>query len=107
MKRILLVLAACMLIAPALFSQFEPGGPPDPLRRPDMKLPNGKSQRDEIVKADFKKNLEDVDKLARLSQEVKEELNASDSHIVSVKTLKKLEDVEKLARSIQGRMKRY
>ena len=36
----------------------------------DLKLPNGKSQRDEIVKADYKKNLQDAAGLVELSGEM-------------------------------------
>jgi hypothetical protein len=72
----------------------------------DVRLPNGKLQRDEIIQAEHKRNLEDADALARLAQEVKEDLDNSDSHIVSVKTLKKLDDIEKLDKAIRGRLKR-
>ena len=73
----------------------------------DRKLPNGKSQKDEIVKADYKTNMKDAAELARMAEELKDDLEKSGSGTVSVKTLKKLDDIEKLARSIRGRLKRY
>ncbi len=73
----------------------------------DRKLPNGKSQREEMVKADYKSNLRDVAELARLSEELKDELDKSGSNTVSVKTLKKLDDIEKLAKNIRNRLRRY
>jgi|SRR5580658_7213073 hypothetical protein len=72
----------------------------------DLKLPNGKSQRDEIVKADYKKNLQDAAGLVELSGEIRDELKQSDAYIVPLKTVKKLEDLEKLSRNIRGRLKR-
>ncbi|MBV8844988.1 MAG: hypothetical protein JO307_19450 [Bryobacterales bacterium] len=73
----------------------------------DRRLPNGKSQRDEIIRADHKKNLEDAAQLIQLSQELKDDLDKGDAFIVSVKTLKKLDDIDKLAKDIRGRLKRY
>ena len=45
--------------------------------------------------------------LAKLAEEVKEDLEKDDKYIVSVKTIKKTEDIEKLARNIRSRLKRY
>jgi hypothetical protein len=73
----------------------------------DLKLPNGKLQRDEIAKADYKKNLEDAAQLLQLSQDVKEALENGDRYLVSVQTIKKLDDIDKLSRSIRGRLKRF
>jgi hypothetical protein len=99
------------LLSLALFSALALGqrGEPirnDPYGRPDIKLPSGKSQRDEILRADHKRSQEDAAKLAVLSAELNEELAQSDSHVVSVKMLKKVEDMEKLIRNIRGRLKR-
>lgn len=73
----------------------------------DARLPNGKLQRDEIVKADHKKNLEDAADLLRLAEELKSDLDKDTAFVVSVKDMKKTEDIEKLARGIRGRLKRY
>lgn len=103
----------CLLsMAVVLMLGQAPDDLPPVLQRPpgevlDRKLPNGKSQRDEIVKADHKKNLEDATQLAKLSGDIKDELEKSDPFVVSVKTVKKLEDIEKLSRDIRGRLKRY
>jgi len=74
---------------------------------PADRLPNGKSQREMIVKDDYKKNLEESTELAKLAEDLKADLENSDKYIVSVKTMKKTEDIEKLARSIRNRLKRY
>ena len=78
-----------------------------PSEQEDRKLPNGKSQRDEIVKADYKRNVQDAEHLSQLAQQLQDDLARSGSNTVSVKTLKTLDDIDKLARGIRGRLKRY
>ena len=73
---------------------------------PDVKLPNGKSQKDEIIRADYDRNLKDAGDLARLAGEIKDDLEKGDRYLVSLKTLKKLEDVEKLSKDIRQRLRR-
>jgi hypothetical protein len=77
---------------------------PDPS---DIRLPNGKSQKEEILKADHEKSLEDAAKLMQLSEDLKIELEKNDRHVLSVSTLKKLEDIEKLSKRIRSRLKRF
>lgn len=77
--------------------------PPDP----DFKLPSGKSQREEILRADHEKSLEDAAELLKLSEELKIELEKNDRHVVAVSTLKKLDTMEKLTRRIRSRLKRF
>jgi hypothetical protein len=72
----------------------------------DVKLPNGKSQKDEIIRVDYERNLRDAGELARLSEEIKDDLEKGDRYLVSLKTLKKLEDVEKLSKDIRQRLRR-
>ena len=66
-----------------------------------------KSQREEIIKADHKKNVEEAIALAKVAEELKLDLEKGDRNIVSVKNIKQTEEIEKLARSIRGRLKRY
>ena len=87
----------------------EPGGiipPAPPANQPDVRLPNGKSQRDEILKAEYQENLKDAAKLADLAQDLKESLERDDRYVLSLATLKKTEDIEKLARKIRSRLRR-
>ena len=72
----------------------------------DVKLPNGKSQKDEIIRVDYERNLKDAGDLARLAEEIKDDLEKGDRYLVSLKTLKKLDDVEKLSKDIRQRLKR-
>jgi|SRR5579862_4932810 len=107
MKRLsLLVVLFCGCFAQPQQPQVTPL-PNPPFEPPDTKLPNGKSQREMIVKDDYKRNLEDAAELAKLAEELKSDLNNSDKYIISVKQIKKTEDIEKLARNIRNRLKRY
>jgi hypothetical protein len=72
----------------------------------DRKLPNGKSQNEAILKAEYEKSLKDAAQLVELSQALKDELEANDSHVLSLSSLKKAEEIEKLAKRIHGRLKR-
>jgi hypothetical protein len=92
----LLLLTVCILLAQSSLPKDEP----------DVKLPNGKSQKDEIIRADYQRNLKDAAELARLSEEIKDDLEKGDRYLVSLKTLKKLEDVEKLSKDIRQRLRR-
>jgi hypothetical protein len=104
-------LSLILLLLGASFAQVPIPQQPVPLQPPsaenDVRLPNGKMQRDEIAKADYKRNLEDAAELARLAGELKADLEKETAFVVSLKTIKKTEDIEKLERNIRGRLKRY
>ena len=97
----LLVVCVCFAQSPV---PLRPG-PPD--SEEDPKLPNGKSQHEAILKADYQKNVQEATELAKAAEELKADLEKSDKNIVSVRNIKKTEEIEKLARSIRGRLKRY
>ena len=101
MPRNLLVL----FIALASFAQQPPLLPPAP--GTDVQLPNGKSQHDEILKMDHKKNLDDAAAMAKLAEEVSEDLEKNDRYVMSLKTLKQLDEIERLAKAVRGRLKKY
>jgi hypothetical protein len=73
----------------------------------DTKLPSGKSQREEILKADHERSLKDVAELVKLSEELQIELEKNDRHVLSVASLKKVDDIEKIAKRIKSRLKRF
>ena len=73
----------------------------------DVRLPNGKAQRQEILKADYQKALDDARELARLADELKIDLEKNDYNVLSLATLKKTDDIDKLAKRIHDRLKRY
>lgn len=80
------------------------------LERPEAnepKLPNGKSQRVEILKAEHEKSLKDASELVKLSEDLQIELEKNEHMVVSVTMLKKLEEIEKRAKRIRSRLTRY
>jgi hypothetical protein len=80
-------------------SEREPGN--------EIKLPNGRSQREEILKSDHAKSLEDAAELVKSAEDLRVELERNDRYVVSVTSLKKLDNIEKLTKRIRARLKRY
>ena len=103
-RKTTLVLAICLGLSIG-FSQ-EPGFPRLGDSPPEVKLPNGKSQREEILKAEHKKSVSDAETMARLAAEVQDDLQKGAADVISLKTIKKLEEIQKLAKNIHGRLKR-
>jgi hypothetical protein len=106
--RLIAVLALGLgLLAPA---QAQLGGPFPRQRDKDkdeVRLPNGKSQKQEILKSEHKKSQEEAAEMLALAQELKDELEKGTHQVVDLRLIKKAEDIEKLARNIKNRMKRY
>jgi hypothetical protein len=76
-------------------------------KQPNPRLPNGRMQRDEILKADYEHNIEDVGEMIRLAEDLKANLEKNTQYVFSLQDVKKLDDIEKLTRRIRSRMKRY
>ena len=95
--------ACCLLLALALFAQEPKPRIDDPAT---ARLPDGKLQSEEILKAEHKRSIKDADELVRLSQEVRRELEEHEHHVLSIGLLKKLDEVEKLSRKLRTRLKR-
>jgi len=70
-------------------------------------LPNGKLQRDEILKTEHEQNIKDAAKLAELSQQLQVDLEKNDRFVLSLDTLKKTDEIEKLAKRIRSRLRHY
>jgi hypothetical protein len=71
----------------------------------DAKLPNGKSQRDAILKAEHEQNLKDAAQLVDLAQQLQQDLEKNDTFVFSISTLKKTDDIEKLVKKIRSRLR--
>jgi len=71
----------------------------------DDRLPNGKSQKEEILKAEYQQNVKDAAELTQLAQELQQEIEKSGYSVVSMATLKKTDDIEKLAKKIRARLR--
>jgi hypothetical protein len=113
MKRCLRCGALVCLAACLAGSAFQPQGGGRGGRRgggsneeEEVTLPNGKSQRDEILKVEYQQNLKDAADLADLAQQLKLDLEKNDRYVVSMATIKKTDDIEKLAKRIRGRLRR-
>ncbi len=110
-RRALILLGPATLAAPFLRAQANVIGPelspidPNSDEKPGLiRLPNGKNQRDEILKADYAKNVKDSRELLRLARAFEEDLEKNDAFVFSLSSLKKLDDMEKLTKRIRGRM---
>ena len=68
-------------------------------------LPSGKSQKDEILRAEYAQNLKDAAELSDLAQQLKLDLEKNDRYVVSMATIKKTDDIEKLAKRIRARLR--
>jgi hypothetical protein len=71
----------------------------------DVRLPNGKSQKDAISKQAHEEALKDAESLIRLAEDLRDELKHSGEYVVAVSSLRKTEEIEKLARHIRGKLK--
>jgi hypothetical protein len=109
MKHVLRLAAAAVLalaLTPTVAQQGQQGhqGHQLPPTEDDDTLPNGKSQKDEILKADHEKDLKDAAQLIDLAEQLKQELEKNDRRVLSVSSLKKTEEIEKLAKRIHSRL---
>jgi hypothetical protein len=105
LRRTVLTSVAALLTAAAQITR-PPGQPPQPEQPDDGRLPNGKNQRDEIIKSEHEKSLQDAADMQRLCGELRLDLEKASAFVVSVQTIKKTEEIEKLAKRIRGRLKR-
>jgi hypothetical protein len=104
MKRLLRCAAAAGLaLALAPFVAPQARQPRTPSTEDEVPLPNGK-QRDEILKADHERDLKDATQLIELAEQLKQELEKNDRHVLSISSLKKTEEIEKLAKRIHSRL---
>jgi hypothetical protein len=99
---LIILLAAISNVA----SQQRGGDPPaPPPLSGEAKLPNGKSQRDEILKAEHEQNLKDAAQLVDLAQQLQQDMEKNDTFVLSMSTLKKTDDIEKLVKKIRSRLR--
>ena len=104
MKKLLLF----PVLAVGLLSQVDtpPRNHSQPEDGADIKLPNGKSQQEEILKADYQKTLQDAAELVKLAEQLQDDLIKEDRHVLSLASLKRTEDIEKLAKRIRTRLRK-
>jgi hypothetical protein len=98
-------LGLMLVLMPVAAPQRPPQSQP-PADRDIPRLPNGKTQQEEILKADHERDLKDAAQLIELAEGLKEELEKNDQHVLSLSSLKKTEEIEKLAKRIRSRLRR-
>jgi hypothetical protein len=82
--------------------------PQPPVKEPeDIRLPSGKMQKDEILKEDHAKTLEDAARLLKAAEDLKIELEKTGMHVLSVSTLKQLDNIDRLTKRLRSRLKKY
>ena len=92
--------------APAQFPGLSPipGLSPDPHENPDR----AKMERDMAKKANRERHVQlqrDTDNLLKLANELKQYVDKSNEHTLSLDVVKKAEEIEKLAHSVKEKMK--
>jgi hypothetical protein len=97
--------AALALTAAAWLAFAQAGGAPPPIGPGDVQLPNGKSQRAEILKAEREQNIKDSAQIVELAKDLQQELEKNESYVLSMSSLKKTDEIEKLAKRIRNRLR--
>ena len=96
-----------MLVLTAAPAVAQRSRPQEPEKAPtDVRLPNGKLQSEEILKAEHEKILEDAAKLAELSEKLRVDIEKNDRHVLSIEVLKQIDEIEKLAKRLRTRIRR-
>jgi hypothetical protein len=94
------ILAAGVVRAQTLTPEIIHGDDVTPTR-----LPNGKLQKDAILKDEYEQNVKDARDLAGLAKSIELELDKNDQYVLSLSMLKKLEDIEKISKRMQSRIR--
>ncbi|MEX2264392.1 MAG: hypothetical protein WD696_20730 [Bryobacteraceae bacterium] len=97
--------ALLAVLLPLLYPQTGARGPRAEER--PVRLPSGKLQQEEILKADHEKSLKDAGQLLELAEQLKIDLEKNGGHVLSLDTLKKTEEIEKLVKRIRSRLRRF
>jgi hypothetical protein len=98
-----------LLLAPAALAGAQVPEAPRPTnneKEPDLRLPNGKRQVDEILRADYQQNKKEAHELSGLAVSFEAELEKTDKFVLSLNMLKKLDDMERLVKRIRGRIRK-
>jgi hypothetical protein len=71
----------------------------------DVRMPNGKLQRDEILKLEHEENIKDAARLVEMAAGLKADLEKNDRFVLSMATIKKTDDIENLVKKIRSRLR--
>jgi hypothetical protein len=104
-RRCALAVSLATLSSLAVSQTGRGSAPPIASDQGDAHLPNGKLQRDEILKAEHEQNVKDAAQLVDLAQQLQQDIEKNDRYVLSLGTLKKTDDIEKLIKKIRSRMR--
>jgi hypothetical protein len=105
-RALLLSVAGSALMAAQNPIPDQPGRDiPAPGSDDDRRLPNGKSQKNEMAKEEHQQALKEANDLLTVAQQLKDELQKAGDYVVPLSSVKKTEEIEKLAKRIRGRLK--
>ncbi len=96
-----LALAPAALAASLARAQNLPGD-----ETPDRRMPDGHTQTEAILKAEYDQNVRDARELTGLAKSIELDFDKNDQNVLSLGLLKKLDDVEKITKRIRGRVRR-
>ena len=103
------LLLLAVLIACSSLSSAQTQGHPIP-QAEQRNEEEAKLQREQAKKLNKERQealKRDTDKLLKLSTELKEYVDKSDEHVLSLDVIRKAEQIEKLAHSVREKMKGY
>ena|GEM_PF-5798286 len=60
-----------------------------------------------MLKANYEANLKDLERMRKILDSVRKELDETKGHILSIKALKELEELERLSRRVRDRMRQH
>ncbi len=98
-----------LLWMPCLPAQTIPPTRREPKETPpdQVRLPNGKLQQEEILKAEHTRALQDVRQLVELAQALQKDVEQAGADVLSISSIHRTEEIEKLAKRIRSRMRGY
>lgn len=102
--RVLRRFILCLCLTTFAGAQQPPAPVEDQTEKP---FPSTPKQLEDILKANHKRNLKDLEQIARLVEQVQGDAQKNAHYVISLQSLKNLEQIEKLSRAIRGRMKGY
>ena len=103
---VMLVLVTLLFGAPVVWSQAQHQIPGQQSTQPDED--RARMEKDMAKKANEKRQADlkrDTDKLLALATELKQYVDKSNEHLLSMEVIKKAEEIEKLAHSVRDKMK--
>ena len=105
MRRLTICLQILILVASVALVTSQVLGYPQE-EQEDVRLPSGKSQKEEILRNEHGENLKDATRLVDLAQGLKAELEKKDHRVLSLNAIKSTEEIERLAKRIRSRIRK-